>query len=295
MPVICALWRCPPLGRCHSLIVLLAGVASRSRLDELIVSLDLAPTRSQARALIMAGRVEVDGLVLDKAGTQVRQGATVRVKSGPRFVSRGGDKLAHALTVFGLDVGGVNALDVGASTGGFTDCLLQAGALHVVALDVGKGQIHARLRDDPRVTVIEAMNARYLAEDALPYRPDFLTVDVSFISLRTVLPALDGIRAPRFRALLLVKPQFEAGRHLVGKKGVVRRPTVHREVLLRLTGFVADTLGWEVHGLTDSGLPGPAGNREFFIWAAQGSGGGVSPDTLAGMVQAVVDGEAGGT
>jgi 23S rRNA (cytidine1920-2'-O)/16S rRNA (cytidine1409-2'-O)-methyltransferase len=242
----------------------------------------------------MAGRVEVDGVLVDKPGTPVRAEVSLRVKEGPRFVSRGGEKLANSLSAFGLDVQGVFALDVGASTGGFTDCLLKAGAARVIALDVGRGQIDTRLREDPRVEVLEGTNARYLEPGGLPFVPDFLTVDVSFISLRTVLPALDAVMAPRCRALLLVKPQFEAGPQLVGKKGVVRRPEVHEQVLLQVSRFVVETLGWAVLGLVDSGLPGPAGNREFFIFAARGSGDGTPLDTLAAEVRKVVGGDQAG-
>jgi 23S rRNA (cytidine1920-2'-O)/16S rRNA (cytidine1409-2'-O)-methyltransferase len=200
-----------------------------------------------------------------KPGEQVDEEAELTVERPPQFVSRGGEKLANALDALGIEVAGVNALDVGASTGGFTDCLLQRGAARVIALDVGYGQLHPKIRDDPRVTVLERTNVRSLAE--LPFAPDLVTADVSFISLRTALPPALDVAAPGWRALVLVKPQFEAGRAEV-RKGVVRDPAVHRRVL-RETANAA--LGWgaRVAGVVDSGLPGPKGNREFFLYLMQ--------------------------
>jgi 23S rRNA (cytidine1920-2'-O)/16S rRNA (cytidine1409-2'-O)-methyltransferase len=184
------------------------------------------------------------------------------VLAPPRYVSRGGVKLAHALDALGVDPAGRDALDVGASTGGFTDVLLQRGAARVVALDVGRGQLHERLRADPRVTVLERTNARELRE--LPFAPRLVVVDVSFIGLRLVLPAVLALAAPGWEAVVLVKPQFEAGRGEVGKGGVVRDPEVHRRVLREVAEAA---LEWEAEpvGVVDSGLPGPKGNREFFI------------------------------
>ncbi len=189
--------------------------------------------------------------------------ASLELEAPPRFVSRGGEKLAHVLEELELDVTGEDCLDVGASTGGFTDCLLQAGAARVCALDVGRGQLHERLRSDPRVTLLEQVNARTLDCAALPFRPSFVTCDVSFISLRLVLPAVLRCAVPGWRALALVKPQFEARRADV-KGGVVRDPAVHRQVL---DGLRAEAPAWgaEVVGECDSGLPGPKGNREFFL------------------------------
>ena len=230
----------------------------RKRLDVLLVERGLAASRAQAQALVMAGLVP--GYA--KAGQQVDEAAELIVKRPPRYVSRGGDKLAHALDELGVDVAGRNALDVGASTGGFTDVLLQRGAVRVIALDVGRGQLHARLRGDPRVTVLERTNAREL--ESLPYAPDLVTCDVSFISVRTALPPALALAHAGWEALVLVKPQFEAGREEVPKGGVIRDTEVHRRVLREVAEAA---LAWpaETVGVVDSGLPGPKGNREFFL------------------------------
>ena len=197
-----------------------------------------------------------------KAGEQIDEDAELVVESPPRYVSRGGEKLAHALDELGVDVAGRDALDVGASTGGFTDVLLQRGAARVIALDVGRGQLHERLRGDPRVTVLDQTNARSVTE--LPFAPDLVTCDVSFISVRTALPPALALARPGWEALVLVKPQFEAGRELVGKGGVVRDPDVQRRVL---RDVAEAALAWpaQTAGVVDSGLPGPKGNREFFL------------------------------
>ena len=230
----------------------------RKRLDVLLVERGLAESRAQAQALVMAGLVT--GYA--KAGQQVDEAAELVVKRPQRYVSRGGEKLAHALDELDIDVAGRDALDVGASTGGFTDVLLQRGAARVIALDVGRGQLHARLREDPRVTVLERTNAREL--ESLPYTPDLVTCDVSFISVRTALPPALALARPGWEALVLVKPQFEAGRDEVGKGGVIRDPEVHRRVLREIAEAA---LAWPalVVGVVDSGLPGPKGNREFFL------------------------------
>ncbi len=230
----------------------------RKRLDVLLVERGLAESRAQAQALVMAGLVPG----YDKAGQQVDEAAELVVESRPRFVSRGGEKLDHALDVLGVEVAGRDALDVGASTGGFTDVLLQRGAARVIALDVGRGQLHQRLRGDERVTVLDQTNARELR--SLPYAPDLVTCDVSFISVRTALPAALALARPAWEALVLVKPQFEAGRDDVGKGGVVRDPAIHRRVL---RDVAEAALAWpaETVGVVDSGLPGPKGNREFFL------------------------------
>ena len=224
----------------------------------LLVERGLAESRAQAQALVMAGRVPGHS----KAGEQVDEDAELVVDSPPRYVSRGGEKLAHALDRLGVEVGGRDALDVGASTGGFTDVLLQHGAARVIALDVGRAQLHERLRSDPRVTVLDETNARNLTE--LPFEPDLVTCDVSFISVRTALPPALALAKPGWEALVLVKPQFEAGRELVGKGGVVRDTDVHRRVL---RDVAEAALAWpaETAGVVDSGLPGPKGNREFFL------------------------------
>ena len=211
----------------------------------------------------MAGRVTVDGTVVTKAGAPTTVASTLELIEQPRYVSRGGDKLETGLTRFGIDVRGELCLDVGASTGGFTDCLLAHGAARVVAVDVGRNQLHERLVADPRVTVIDRLNARSLTADDLPFRPTFATADVSFISLRLVLPAVFGVLAAPWRAVVLVKPQFEAGRDQV-RKGVVRDTEVHRQVLRDMCGFVTG-LGVTVLGICDSCVRGPAGNREYLL------------------------------
>ena len=230
----------------------------RKRLDVLLVERGLAESRAQAQALVMAGLVRG----YEKAGQQVDEAAELVVEQPPRFVSRGGEKLAHALDELAVDPAGRDALDVGASTGGFTDVLLQRGAARVIALDVGRGQLHERLRNDPRVTVLERTNARALTD--LPFAPDLVTCDVSFISVRTALPPALALARPDWEALVLIKPQFEAGREDVGKGGVVRDPEVHRRVLRHVAEAA---LAWpaQVFGVVDSGLPGPKGNREFFL------------------------------
>jgi len=230
----------------------------RKRLDVLLVERGLAESRAQAQALVMAGLVTG----YQKAGQQVDEFAELVVEQPPRYVSRGGEKLAHALDELAVDPAGREALDVGASTGGFTDVLLQRGAARVIALDVGRGQLHERLRADPRVTVLERTNARELTE--LPFAPDLVTCDVSFISVRTALPPALALARPGWEALVLVKPQFEAGREEVGRGGVVRDPEVHRRVV---RDVAKAALGWpgQVVGVVDSGLPGPKGNREFFL------------------------------
>jgi len=264
------------------------AVTPRVRLDELVVQRGLAPTRSAARALIMAGVVLVEGQVSDKAGTPVAAAAAVTLKERPRFVSRGGEKLDHAMQTFGVDVSGLDALDVGASTGGFVDCLLQAGAARVIALDVGRGQLDGRLRNDQRVVVLEKVNARYLESGILPFVPQVLTMDVSFISVAKVLPAVMTCMSPACTGVILIKPQFEAGPKQVGRGGIVRDPAVHQEVLLHLAGFVVKELEVELLGVTDSGLPGTDGNVEYFFHVARGGERGHRLDTLAAVVGATV-------
>jgi len=223
-----------------------------------MVERGLAESRAQAQALVMAGLVR--GYA--KAGQQVDEAAELVVVQPPKYVSRGGDKLEHALDELGINPAGRDALDVGASTGGFTDVLLQRGAARVIALDVGRGQLHERLRNDPRVTVLERTNVREVNE--LPFAPDLVTCDVSFISVRTALPPALRLAKPGWEALVLVKPQFEAGREEVGRGGVIRDPDVHRRVL---HDVAEAALAWPAQplGVVDSGLPGPKGNREFFL------------------------------
>jgi len=241
----------------------------RRRLDVRVAELGLAESRSRAQALVMAGRVTVDGAVVDKAGTPVGDEQLVEVVAPPRYVSRGGEKLETALRTFAIDVTGERCLDVGASTGGFTDCLLQHGAEHVVALDVAYGELDWRLRTDDRVTVVERTNARAVRPEDLPYAPDLVVADVSFISLSKVLPAVLACCASRFDALAMVKPQFEVGRAHVGKGGVVRDAADRRAALVRVSE-AARALGAAVLGYAPSGLPGPKGNLETFVWLAEG-------------------------
>jgi 23S rRNA (cytidine1920-2'-O)/16S rRNA (cytidine1409-2'-O)-methyltransferase len=229
----------------------------KKRLDVVLVERGLAETRSQAQALVLAGLVRG----YDKPGQAVDEDVRLEVARPPRFVSRGGDKLRNALDAFGVDVSGRDCADVGASTGGFTDALLQAGAARVAAIDVGYGQLHPRLRSDPRVTVLERVNARDLRE--LPFAPDLVTCDVSFISVTKALPPVLALAQPGWEALVLVKPQFEAGREHA-PKGVVRDPEVRRKVLESVVE-AARAWGGETAGVVDSGVPGPKGNREFFL------------------------------
>jgi 23S rRNA (cytidine1920-2'-O)/16S rRNA (cytidine1409-2'-O)-methyltransferase len=240
----------------------------------------LFESRARAAAAVLAGEVRIgDGSsVAQKPGQLVASDVEVFVAEAPRFVSRGGIKLANALAASGVAVAGRDALDVGASTGGFTDCLLAAGARRVVALDVAYGELSWRLRGDPRVSVIERVNARHLLRDALPYAPELIVVDVAFISLRTVLPAVLACAAERFDALALVKPQFEVGREHVGSGGVVREPLQRQRALVEVAG-AALAMGVAVRGFWSSGLPGPKGNRETFIQLAElsrGSCGGLA-------------------
>jgi 23S rRNA (cytidine1920-2'-O)/16S rRNA (cytidine1409-2'-O)-methyltransferase len=231
----------------------------KKRLDVLLVERGLAESRAQAQALVLAGRVPG----YDKPGTQVDDAAELEVEQPPPYVSRGGEKLAHALDAFGVDPSGRDCLDVGASTGGFTDVLLQRGAARVIALDVGYGQLHERLRRDERVVVLERVNARQLRE--LPFAPDLVVADVSFISLRLVLPPALALARAGWEAVVLVKPQFEAGRREVGKGGVVRDVEVRRRVVRELAAAALEW-GGETVGVVDSGLPGPKGNREVFLY-----------------------------
>lgn len=236
-------------------------------MDALLVERGLAPTREKGRRLIMAGQVCVDGVVSDKPGRQISTGATITVKAGLPYVSRGGLKLEAALDSFDLDVTGWVAADVGASTGGFTDCLLQRGVARVYAIDVGYGQIAWPLRRDPRVVVMERTNARYLS--SLPELVELVTIDASFISLKLLMPPAVGWLKGEGQFVTLIKPQFEAGRSQVGKRGVVRDPTIHRRVLEDLLNWV-EGRGWGVWGLMASPVLGPAGNAEFLAHIVPG-------------------------
>ncbi len=237
----------------------------RERLDLLLVKRGLAPSRAKAQALILAGQVRVAGVLVDKPAALVPVTAAMEILSLPRYVSRGGEKLEAALFAFHIDPTGKICLDIGASTGGFTDCLLQHGAAKVYTVDVGRGQLHWKLRQDPRVVVKEGLNARYLQFSDIGEEVDLVTIDVSFISLRLILPRLYGIVQREGVVLPLVKPQFEAGREKV-RDGVVRDPEIHREVLVNLVAFVEKHLGWSVVDAVLSPLLGPKGNREFFLF-----------------------------
>ena len=230
----------------------------KKRLDVLLVERGLAESRTQAQALVLAGRVPG----YEKPGTQVDESAPLEVEAPPPYVSRGGHKLAHALDVLGVDPTGRDCLDVGASTGGFTDVLLQRGAARVAAVDVGYGQLHERLRSNPQVAVLERTNVRALRE--LPFAPDLIVCDVSFISVRLAVPPALALASPGWEAVVLVKPQFEAGRGEVGKGGVVRDEGVRRRVV-REIAQAALAWGGETLAAVDSGLPGPKGNREVFL------------------------------
>jgi 23S rRNA (cytidine1920-2'-O)/16S rRNA (cytidine1409-2'-O)-methyltransferase len=243
-----------------------AKTGAKARIDAVLAERGLFPSRSAAAGAVRAGEVRLgqDGPVALRPSQLVDPEADFRLDSGPRFVSRGGIKLDNAIVALGIDVGGRECLDVGASTGGFTDCLLQRGAAHVVALDVAYGQIDLRMREDERVTVLERVNARALAPGDLRCRPDLATIDVSFISLTKVLPAVASCIAPRGEMLAMVKPQFELGRERV-RKGVVR-DAVDRHEAIRSVAAVCEGLGLRVRGIASSGLPGPKGNRETFVW-----------------------------
>jgi 23S rRNA (cytidine1920-2'-O)/16S rRNA (cytidine1409-2'-O)-methyltransferase len=253
----------------------------RVRLDSLLADRGLFASRSRAAAAVLAGQVHLGAgrARASKPGQMVDEDVELSVDTPAAYVSRGGIKLANALDALDVPVEGRHALDVGASTGGFTDCLLQRGAAHVVALDVAYGELDWRLRNDDRVTVVERSNARALTRDQLPYAPDLIVVDVSFISLEKVLPAVLGCAAERFDCLAMVKPQFEVGRERVGKGGVVRDPALRREAI----AAVARAAGASVCGFAPSGLPGPAGNRETFVWLAEAGRDGAVGDVASAL------------
>jgi 23S rRNA (cytidine1920-2'-O)/16S rRNA (cytidine1409-2'-O)-methyltransferase len=255
---------------------------SKVRLDALLAERGLFESRSRAAAAVLAGEVRLgpERRVAAKPGQLVPGDIEVEVAVRPQFASRGGRKLANALDALGIGVAGRRCLDVGASTGGFTDCLLQRGAAEVIALDVAYGELHWRLRNDPRVHVIERYNARNLEAEDLPYRPDLVVCDVSFISLTKVLPAVLSVVADRFDLLALVKPQFEVGRERVGKGGVVRDPADRRAALVAVAEHLRQH-GAAVMGFASSGLPGPAGNRETFVHAAEAGRPGAVEDVEA--------------
>ena len=244
----------------------MAEKVEKERLDILLVQQNLAASRELAKAYIMAGNVYVDGMKEDKAGTKVPVTAQIEVKgSQMKYVSRGGYKLEKAIDAFGISLDGKICLDIGASTGGFTDCMLQNGASKVYAIDVGYGQFAWKLRNDERVVCLEKTNVRYVTHEQVPDEGDFASIDVSFISLTKVLPAVLGVLGEAGQLVCLIKPQFEAGREKVGKKGVVRDITVHREVIERIAAYVREQkLG--ILGLSFSPIKGPEGNIEYLIY-----------------------------
>ncbi|MBM3565265.1 MAG: TlyA family RNA methyltransferase [Alphaproteobacteria bacterium] len=243
------------------------GHPGKIRLDELLVRLGLAPSRARAQALILAGEVFAGETRLDKPGHKLKADTPVRLRGKDHpWVSRGGVKLAHGLAHFKIAPAGLVCLDIGASTGGFTDVLLKNGAAKVYAVDVGHGQLDWALRNDPRVTVLEKTNARHLDRTLIPDAPRLIVCDASFIGLETVLPAALDLAAPGATLIALIKPQFEVGPARVGKKGVVRDPELHREVCERIAAWLADR-GWRVLGVEESPITGPEGNKEFLIAA----------------------------
>jgi 23S rRNA (cytidine1920-2'-O)/16S rRNA (cytidine1409-2'-O)-methyltransferase len=247
-------------------------MSDKRRLDALLVERGLAESKTRAQALILAGLVWSGERRLDKAGATLDAAAPIELRGREHpWVSRGGVKLAHALAHFAIDAKDKVALDIGASTGGFSDVLLTEGARHVYAVDVGHGQLAWKLRNDPRVTVLERVNARHLTREQIPEAPDLITCDASFIGLETVLPAALALAAPSARLVALIKPQFEVGKGRVGKGGVVRDPTLHREVCDRIAAWLAAQSGWQVQGVTESPIHGPDGNVEFLIAAVRAS------------------------
>jgi 23S rRNA (cytidine1920-2'-O)/16S rRNA (cytidine1409-2'-O)-methyltransferase len=255
---------------------------AKHRADALLVARGLAESRSQAQRLLMAGQVRANGQLVDKPASLLADETTLEVVAGPRFVSRGGEKLEAALQQFAIEMRDSVCADVGSSTGGFTDCLLQHGAAKVYAIDVGKGQLHWKLRQDPRVAVMEETNARNLQQ--LPELVDFVTVDASFISLKTLLPSIKVWLKPDGEIVALIKPQFEAGKQEAGRgKGVIRDPQIHRRILEEVLQF-AEQQGLNVRGLIRSPLSGPKGNVEFLIWLARTSSLAGSSENLVSSV-----------
>jgi 23S rRNA (cytidine1920-2'-O)/16S rRNA (cytidine1409-2'-O)-methyltransferase len=253
---------------------------AKRRLDTLLAERGLYESRTRAAAAVMAGEVTLgpNGRKVDKPGQMVAEDVEIALADKARFVSRGGIKLANALEAFEIDPTGRRCLDVGASTGGFTDCLLQSGAAAVTTLDVAYGELSWKLRNDPRVTVVERVNARDFDPGILPYRPDLIAIDVSFISLRKVLGSVLAAAAPAFDCLAMVKPQFEVGRGRALSGGVVRDPDDRRATLSAVGEHARDELGAAVLGYASSGLPGPAGNRETFVWIAEAGRAGAVED-----------------
>ncbi len=255
----------------------------KKRLDLLLVERGLAESRAKAQALILAGQVRVAGQVADRAAANLSEDVNITVDQGPRYVSRGGEKLEAALEAFPVEVSGQTCADVGASTGGFTDCLLQHGAARVYTIDVGKGILHWKLRNDPRVVVMEGTNARYVEE--LPEPVGLVTIDASFISLKVLLPVIKRwLNTGKESVIVLIKPQFEAGRQIMAKnEGVVRDPEIHKQVILNVLAFAQDA-GFGVKGLIRSPLLGPKGNTEFLAWLGHSDAPSVSLDEWIGKL-----------
>lgn len=246
----------------------------RRRLDQALVARGLAESRAQAQALVMAGKVYSGEKRLEKPGRLIGDDQTIEVRGAPHpWVSRGGLKLDHGLSHFSISAEGAVALDVGASTGGFTDVLLARGAARVYAVDVGRGQLAWKLRQDPRVVVLEGVNARYLTPEQVPEAVDLVVCDASFIGLNLVLPAALSLSRPGAHLIALIKPQFEVGKGRVGKGGVVRDAALQEEVVARVRAWLENDMGWAVHGVTESPIRGAEGNREFLICAQKGAKG----------------------
>ena len=253
-------------------------MSGKKRLDVLLTERGLQESRQRAQAVIMSGEVFVNGQRVDKPGTAVAEDAQIEIRGGTlAYVSRGGLKLEKAMATFPIDLHGAVCADIGASTGGFTDCMLQNGAEKVYAVDVGYGQLAWKLRSDERVVCLERTNARYLTHEQVPEEPDFSSVDVSFISLKLILPAISGVLKPGGHVVCLIKPQFEAGKEKVGKKGVVRDPAVHLEVLRHFLGHAKEN-NFTVIDITYSPIRGPEGNIEYLGYLRLGAGEGGSPD-----------------
>lgn len=263
-------------------------MAEKERLDSLLVQRGLAPSRELAKAYIMAGKVYVDGRKEDKAGTKLPNDISIEVRGGQmKYVSRGGYKLEKAVEEFGISLEGKICMDIGASTGGFTDCMLQNGAAKVYAIDVGYGQFAWKLRNDPRVVCLEKTNMRYVTHEQVPDEADFASVDVSFISLTKILPAALDVLGEEGQLVCLIKPQFEAGREKVGKKGVVKDRAVHREVIEKITDY-AETQGLGILGLSFSPIKGPEGNIEYLVYFDKQQKG-MEKDAVRKRLEAVVE------
>lgn len=262
-------------------------MSEKRRIDLLLVEKGLEQSRERAKALVMAGEVFVGGQRVDKPGEEVDAGAAIEVRGGIPYVSRGGLKLEKAMQVFPIDLTDRICMDVGASTGGFTDCMLQNGAARVYAVDVGYGQLAWKLRTDARVVNLERTNIRKLEAERVPDRIGFFSVDVSFISLTLVLPVIKEFLAPRAQGVCLIKPQFEVGKGKVGKKGVVREPELHRDSIAKIAEF-AVSQGFEIGGLDYSPVKGPEGNIEYLLYLVWPSAGGILHETLSEKIAAVV-------